>query len=131
MILRSPTLRNLAAAVAAVALGLSPAGAQIIGPACPAIFDPAPLPPNAAPPDTFADPVLFAPNPAASNDYHWMHSSGELRGESDRSRCGGARPALSPNQKDEGDKKDVKDKHQRQKTLSHRCPCSPFCPLGP
>ena len=76
MILRRPTLRNLAATVAAIALGLSTAWAQ----PCALPIDPLPTPPNQAPPDAFADPVLFAPDPEISNDYHWMHSSVHLQG---------------------------------------------------
>ncbi len=79
---RSRTL--IALAVAALAAG-GLAHAQSSddttpGPAlCPVLLDPAPAGVTAAPADNFADPALF-PNPAASNDYHWTHSSVHLQG---------------------------------------------------
>ena len=78
--------RILAVASLVTVFGLSTAGAQTVidadpipHPLCPAIATPFPSGPNQAPPDTFADPALF-PNPAFSNDYHWMHSSVHLQG---------------------------------------------------
>lgn len=88
MTLRSPLPRVLIA----VLLVASTAGAQTsdavpVQPLCPAIADPFPSGANAAPPDTFADPMLF-PNPTASNDYHWMHSSVHLQGAPVRQKWG-------------------------------------------
>src|SRR6185295_16809391 len=87
MIVRRPMLQILSAGALAAVLGLAAAGAQpqpvdaVPAPApCLAILDPVPSGSNQAPPDKFADPVLFAPNPATSNDYHWMHSSVHFQG---------------------------------------------------
>jgi len=81
---RQPTSRLLLALAASVLAVCAPGHAQndAIGPAfCAALpADPLPTGVTAAPPDTFADPFLFAPNPAASNDYHWTHSSVHLQG---------------------------------------------------
>lgn len=86
MTLRTPLLRMLAAASLLAALGLAAAEAQTAVDAVPApqpcLAMPQPIPSgsNQAPPDIFADPALFPPNPANSNDYHWMHSSVHLQG---------------------------------------------------
>ncbi|HEV2845981.1 MAG TPA: hypothetical protein VG477_14095 [Thermoanaerobaculia bacterium] len=92
MIFCRPMLRNLAAAIAAVTLGLAPVGAQVVSPvpvdpACLATADPLPIGLNAAPLDSFADPALF-PTPTVSNDYHWMHSSVHLQGAAETEKWG-------------------------------------------
>jgi hypothetical protein len=81
-------LRILTATLSLASLGLATAEAQpqlqpaaVPAPApCAAILDPAPSGPNQAPLDQWADPVLFAPTPTTSNDYHWIHSSVHLQG---------------------------------------------------
>src|SRR5262245_8732923 len=90
-------LRTLAFTFVAVTLGLATAGAQSwLQPAdaaplpspCASILDPVPSGPNQAPADQWADPVLFAPTPTTSNDYHWTHSSMPLQGNAAKQKWG-------------------------------------------
>jgi hypothetical protein len=85
-----PLLVATAALASAFQAPLQGAVTQPVDPAplCLAIPDPLPSGSNQAPPDLFADPVLFAPTPALSNDYHWIHSSVHLQGAPARQKWG-------------------------------------------
>lgn len=86
MNLRKSLLWTLAATTLATTLGLSPGEAQQQIPDCQVEIEPNP---NVNPSQSgvnhtlghsFADTMVFGPNAAKSNDYHWMHSSVHLQG---------------------------------------------------